>query len=150
MNILLKSCCVGLLALSLRTEAQSARVPAEPTPITVEYYYRIKWGAADEFLRLYRKNHAPLLEEMKKRGFIRSIRVDEPFTHLAGGPRWDVRVTIVFRDAAAAMPNPEWDKQWESAREQMFSDKKLFDSEEKDRFGLLEEHWDVVINEVSR
>ena len=118
--------------------------------MSVEYYDRIKWGEADEFLRLYLKNHAPLLEEMKKRGYIRSIRVDEPFTHLAGGPRWDLRVTIVFRDAVAAMPDPEWDKQWESAMEQIYSDRKLFESEEKARFGLLEEHWDVVISEVSR
>ena len=52
-------------------------------------------AAAPEFKRLYEKNHAPLLREMQKAGFIRSMRVDEPFTHLAGGPRWDLRVTIV-------------------------------------------------------
>jgi hypothetical protein len=148
--MLLHACCVGLLALGVQAEVQSEQISAVPTPVTVEYYYRIKWGGAGEFLRLYRKNHAPLLEEMKKRGFIRGIRVDEPFTHLAGGPRWDLRVTIVFRDASAAMPDPEWDKQWASAMAQLYSDRDLFEAEEKVRFGLLEEHWDVVISEVSR
>jgi hypothetical protein len=133
MNVFLRTCCVGFLALASLAEAQTAQVTAGSVPVTVEYYYRIKWGSAGEFLRLYKKNHAPLLEEMKKHGFIRSIRVDEPFTHLAGGPRWDLRVTIVFRDAAAAMPDPQWDKQWEAAR-----------------FSLLEDHWDVVNNEVAQ
>jgi hypothetical protein len=31
------------------------------------------------------------------------------------------------------MPDPQWDKQWEAAR-----------------FSLLEDHWDVVINEVAQ
>jgi len=28
-------------------------------PFVVEYYYKTKWGHADEFLRLFRKNHYP-------------------------------------------------------------------------------------------
>ena len=40
---------------------------------------------------------------MQKRGFINSMKIDEPFTHMAGGPRWDLRVTITYRDGIAAV-----------------------------------------------
>ena len=141
-------CCVALLAFCSLAQAQVAPTAAENSPVTVEHYYRIKWGGAGEFTRLYEKNHAPLLEEMKKLGFIRSVRVQEPFTHMAGAPRWDLRVTIVYRDAAAALPDPEFDSQWEVVKKRTYKDIKLFDSEEKARFGLLEEHWDVIVSEV--
>ena len=141
-------CCVALLAFGSLAQAQVAPMAAENVPVTVEHYYRIKWGSAGEFSRLYEKNHAPLLEEMKKLGFIQSIRIQEPFTHMAGAPRWDLRVTIVYRDATAALPDPEWDKQWDIAKKRTYSDSKLFDSEEKARFSLLEEHWDVIVTEV--
>ncbi|MET1111421.1 MAG: hypothetical protein ABWX67_07850 [Allosphingosinicella sp.] len=128
--------------------AQPRAAAAAQVPVTVEYYYRIKWGGSVEFKRLYEKNHAPLLREMQKAGFIRSIRVDEPFTHLAGGPRWDLRVTIVFRDATAAVSDPEWERLWGLAQAKLYPDKAAFDSEEDRRFALLEEHWDVIVNEV--
>jgi hypothetical protein len=144
-----KICCIAFLAFGNYAKAQVAPTTESHVPATVECYYRIKWGSAEEFLRLYNKNHAPLLEEMKKLGLIQSIRVEEPFTHMAGGPRWDLRVTIVYRDATAALPGPEFDKQWAIAKNHLYSDSKLFDSEEKARFSLLEEHWDVVVNEVA-
>lgn len=144
----------ALLAAALLATAPAAPAAAQPpaaavpAPVTFEYYYRIKWGGGEEFKRLYDRNHAPLLREMQKAGFIRSMRVDEPFTHLAGGPRWDLRVTIVFRDAAAAVSDPEWDRLWGSARARLYPDKAAFDTEEDRRFALLEEHWDVIVNEV--
>jgi hypothetical protein len=142
----------GWLALILAPDSDVAAQPAAATtiqmPVTVEYYYRIKWGGAAEFKRLYDRNHAPLLREMQKAGFIRSMRMDEPFTHLAGGPRWDLRVTIVFRDATAAVSDPEWERLWGAARARLYRDKAAFDAEEARRFALLEEHWDVIVNEV--
>ncbi|HET9640520.1 MAG TPA: hypothetical protein VFP12_15075 [Allosphingosinicella sp.] len=141
-------------AAAFLASAPTAAAAAQPAaaaaqlPVTVEYYYRIKWGSSLEFKRLYDKNHAPLLREMQKSGFIRSIRVDEPFTHLAGGPRWDLRVTIVFRDATAAISDPLWDRSWGAAQARLYPDKKAFDAEEDRRFALLEEHWDVIVNEV--
>ena len=135
-------------ALAAPAPAQPAAASSAQLPVTMEYYYRIKWGSGGEFKRLYEKNHAPLLREMLKAGFIRSMRVDEPFTHLAGGPRWDLRVTIVFRDAAAAISDPEWDRLWSAARTRLYPDSKAFDAEEDRRFALLEEHWDVIVSEV--
>ena len=144
---------LAISALTMIAAPALAQSPPEaaavsPVPVTMEYYYRIKWGSAGEFKRLYNKNHAPLLAAMQQAGFIRSIRVDEPFTHLAGGPRWDLRVTIVYRDAAAAIADPRWDSLWAEAKARLYKDKAAFDAEEDRRFAMLEEHWDVVVNEV--
>lgn len=139
------------LALAAPASAQQAPAAAasRAVPVTMEYYYRIKWGSAEQFKKLYAANHAPLLEDMQKAGFITSIRVEEPFTHMAGGPRWDLRVTVTFRDAAAAIADPRWDQLWEEARRRRFPDSARFVAEEAQRFALLEEHWDVVVNQVT-
>jgi hypothetical protein len=143
------------LLLALAAAAPSSAAPAAPAaatkavPVTMEYYYRVKWGGLPEFKRLYFRNHAPLLAEMQKAGFISSVKVEEPFTHMGGGPRWDLRVTIVFRDAAAAIADPEWDRLWAVQQKRLFPDKAAFDAEEDRRFALLEEHWDVVVNQVA-
>jgi hypothetical protein len=121
---------------------------AQTVPVRMEYYYRIKWGSAEQFKKLYAANHAPLLEDMQKAGFITAIRVEEPFTHMAGGPRWDLRVTIDFRDAAAAIADPRWDKLWAEAKQRRYKDLARFEAEEAQRFALLEEHWDIVVNEI--
>jgi hypothetical protein len=87
------------LAIATASGALPAQQPA-PAPaavseaITVEHYYRIRWGSGEEFKRLYERNHAPLLRDMQAQGFITSLRTDEPFTHMAGDQRWDLRVTI--------------------------------------------------------
>jgi hypothetical protein len=134
-----------LTALLLGSAApMSAQTPQEP--VTVEHYYRIKWGAAGEFKRLYRHNHQPLLEEMKRQGFITRIETEEPFTHMAGGQRWDLRVTITYRDAASAVVvGGAWDKAFEATKARLYPDKKKLDADEERRFALLEEHWDVIV-----
>ena len=130
-----------LLGSAMPTFAQTA---AEP--VTVEHYYRIKWGSAVEFKRLYKLNHQPLLEEMKRQGFITRIETEEPFTHMAGGQRWDLRVTITYRDApAAVVVGGAWDKAFDAAIARLYPDKAKLDAEEAQRFALLEEHWDVIV-----
>jgi hypothetical protein len=120
--------------------AESSHVPT-----TVEYYYRIRWGALKEFSALYEKNHKPLLEEMQKQGFITGMKTEYPFTHLAGGQRWDMRVRITFRDAAMAVNDPAWEREWAAAKARLYKDLKKFDAAEVRRFSLLEEHWDVIV-----
>lgn len=126
-------------------DAAAADARAKDVQTTVEYYYRIRWGSVGDFVKLYEKNHAPLLEEAKKAGFIISTKTEFPFTHMAGGVRWDMRVTIVFRDAAAAINDPAWTALWEEATKRLYKDKKKFDEEETRRFSLLEDHWDVIV-----
>ena len=138
-----------LLAIAPPAHAQSASSGAKTGPITAEYYYRIKWGSADEFKKLYERNHAPLMREMQRQGFVTRMEIEEPFTHLAGGTRWDLRVTATFADAASAIVvGGAFDKAFAAAEERLYPDKVKFAAEEARRFSLLEEHWDVIVTPV--
>ena len=127
-----------------------AHLPAQSTapaePITIEHYYRIKWGSASQFKDLYKRNHQPLLDEMKRQGFITAIQTEEPFSHMAGGQRWDLRVRITYRDAPSAIVvGGTFDKAFEAAKAKIYPDEAKLDREEAQRFSLLEEHWDVIV-----
>ena len=123
-----------------------AQTPKAAETITMEHYYRIKWGSAPEFKRLYKANHQPLLDEMKRQGFITRIETEEPFKHLAGNQRWDLRVTITYRDApSAVLVGGPFDVAFEAAKARLYPNKKQLDAEEAQRFALLEEHWDVIV-----
>ena len=123
--------------------AQSA-TPSES--ITIEHYYRIKWGSAGQFKELYKRNHQPLLDEMKRQGFITAVQTEEPFTHMAGGQRWDLRVRITYRDAPSAIVvGGTFDKAFEAAKAKIYPDEAKLDREEDQRFSLLDEHWDVIV-----
>src|SRR5881394_2212690 len=69
---------------------------------TVENYYKIKWGFADEFVRLWKTNHYPLLKKAIEHGDIISVEAEKPKLHSGEDTRWDFKVTIVFKDAKAA------------------------------------------------
>ena len=128
-----------------------AAEPAQSTaqPITVESYYRIKWGTAGEFFELYERNELPLLKEMLRQGFITALRFDEPFMHMAGGPRWDFRARITYRDGNSAVEaGGSYDKAFDAARARLLPDKSRFDVEQTKRMALLEDHWDVVLNGI--
>jgi hypothetical protein len=133
------------------TPAVSQETPppaaAKATPVTIEYYYRIRWGGMDEFHALYAKNHQPILDEMKRLGFITHIVTATPFTHMAGGTRWDLRVTITYRGAEDAVGNGTgYDAAAEAAGARLFPDLAKFKAEEARRFALVEDHWDVIVN----
>jgi hypothetical protein len=141
----------ALVALPAAGGAQSTgpsvAAPARATgAVTVEHYYRIRWGSFAEFMELYRLNHAPILEEMRRQGFISAIRIDQPFTHMAGDQRWDLRVTIVYRDAdAAVVVGGDFDQASAAATARLYPDRAAHRTLEARRFALLEEHWDVIV-----
>ena len=127
-------------------DAAQQSVAAKSTPVTIEYYYRIRWGAMDEFRALYAKNHQPILDEMQRLGFITRIETTTPFTHMAGAARWDMRVTITYRGAEDAVGNGTgYDAAAEEVGARLFPDLAKFKAEEAKRFALVEEHWDVVV-----
>jgi hypothetical protein len=70
--------CVLLAA----TAAPAAMAQAQPgQPFVVEYYYKTKWGHADEFLRLFKKNHYPLLKKEVEMGRMLKVWMDQPRYH---------------------------------------------------------------------
>jgi len=150
-KLVLACAAAGLAALTaspvFAESPPSAAPRAKDVPAKIESYYRVRWGSLKDFVALYEKNHKPLLEEMRKEGFILAMKTEYPFTHIAGGPRWDVRVTITYRDGAAAINDPAWETRWAEARKRLYKDAGLLDAEEAKRFSLLEDHWDVVVSD---
>jgi hypothetical protein len=112
-------------------------------PYTVEFYYKVKWGYFDEFMELYKKNHYPILKELKKRGEIQDMKAVYPINHASESGRWDFRYTIVFKDFAASR-NQALSK---SITLELYPDQEKFKKEEQRRFEILQEHIDVPIRE---
>ncbi|MGH7671757.1 MAG: hypothetical protein ACREMC_02570 [Gemmatimonadales bacterium] len=134
------------LALSLAT-ASVAAAQAPPagasTPFVVEYYYTARWGFADEFIRLFKKNHYPVLKRRMEQGDILEITGEAPRFHGTEDGRWDYRVTIVWRNAAVlheAFPEAELRR--------LYPDQETFRREEQRRFEILAAHWDVPVVRV--
>ena len=69
--------------------------------IEILYFYRTKWGAHDEFMRLFRKNHWPILREHLAAGRLTDVHVATPRFHGDGRADWDVIVSITYKDWAA-------------------------------------------------
>src|SRR5215472_19114052 len=90
------------LSTSAMGQATSARTEAQNGPFAVEYYYKVKWGYADEFIALFKKNHYPLLNKQVEMGRMLQVSAVAPRYHMTENGRWDYRVTIVFKNAAVA------------------------------------------------
>ena len=126
-------------------EAQTAATAVNPDkPFGAEYYYKAKWGYADEFITLFKKNHYPLLKKEIEMGRILKVTATQPRYHATEDGRWDYRVTIVFKNAAIA--NDDFDPQ--PVLKQLFPDQDTYKREEKRRFEILDAHWDVPIKDV--
>ena len=137
---LLSACAVLLAAAAFQATAAPQAASAEP-PFVVEYYYKAKWGYADEFIRLFKKNHYPLLKKEIEAGRILEVTAVAPRYHGTEDGRWDYRVTLVYKNAAAAHETPNRDA-W---LRQLYPDRATFDKEEQRRFEILLAHWDLPI-----
>ncbi len=92
---------LALLAVG-STMGLAQMASGEGKPFAVEYYYKAKWGHADEFLRLFKKNHYPILKKQVELGRMLKVWMDQPRYHATEDGRWDFRVTIVFKNATVA------------------------------------------------
>ena len=113
-------------------------------PYVIEYYYKAKWGHADEFLTLFKKNHYPVLKKEMELGRMLKVTMAAPRYHATEDGRWDFRVTIVFKNAAIANDN------FDSAAliKQLFPDQETYKKEEQRRFEILDSHSDVPIKDI--
>ncbi len=144
-KILRRSVALVLLIASASTGgfAQSSPSPSDK-PFVVEYYYKAKWGHADEFLRLFKKNHYPLLKKEVELGRMLKVWVDQPRYHTTEDGRWDYRVTIIFKNAAVA--NDAFDET--AIKKQLWPDQETYEREEQRRFEILDAHWDLPVKTV--
>jgi len=113
-------------------------------PFVIEYYYKAKWGYADEFLQFFKKNHYPLLKKQVEMGRMLKVWMDQPRYHTTEDGRWDYRVTIGFKNSAAA--NEPFDE--DALKKQLFPDQATYAKEEQRRFEILLGHWDLPIKAV--
>jgi hypothetical protein len=117
--------------------------PATDVPgsaVTVLYFYKTRWGAHDEFVELFERNHLPVLEAQLEAGRLLEVRRYVPRFHGDGRADWDVLVIITYRDWAAVEDHSET-----AIAERLFPDQKQYREEERRRFELLEAHWDVPL-----
>jgi len=141
---------LGLAALSwlstIGAGAQQSAMAAEgkEQPYVIEYYYKAKWGHAEEFLSLFKKNHYPVLKKEMELGRMLKVSMTVPRYHTTEDGRWDYRVTIVFKNAAIA--NDNFDSS--ALIKQLFPDQESYKKEEQHRFEILEAHWDLPIRDV--
>jgi hypothetical protein len=110
--------------------------------VSVAYFYRVRWGALDEFIELFERNHWPILRDQLAAGRFLDVRTSTPRFHGDGRADWNFLVTITYRDWAALEVHSEADI---AAR--LFPDQARHRAEERRRFELLEAHWDVPLEE---
>jgi len=133
-----------ILAATSALPQQSSSAPAQK-PFVIEYYYKVQWGYADEFLTLFKKNHYPVLKKQIEMGRMLSVSAVKPRYHTTEDGRWDYRVTIVFKDAATAN-DPNFDEK--ALIQQLFPDQETYKKEEQRRFQILLAHWDLPIQDI--
>ena len=141
---------LGLAALlwstTLGAGAKQSTMAAESKeqPFMIEYYYKAKWGHAEEFLALFKKNHYPVLKKEIELGRMLRVSMTVPRYHTAEDGRWDYRVTIVFKNAAIA--NDNFDSS--VVIKQLYPDQETYKKEEQRRFEILDAHWDLPIKDL--
>jgi hypothetical protein len=131
---------VVLLIVVNASLAQNASA-APGQPYVIEYYYKTKWGHADEFLKLFKKNHYPLLKKEVEMGRMVKVWMDQPRYHTTEDGRWDYRVTIVFKNSTVANEPFEED----ALKKQLWPDQAVYEREEQRRFEILDAHWDLPV-----
>ena len=111
---------------------------------TVENYYKVKWGYADEFIHLWTVNHYPLLKKAIEKGDIISVTASKPKLHSSEDSRWDFRVTLVFKNAALAFD----ENLTTPFKKALYPDLDKLTKDEQHRFELLIAHWDIEVNTI--
>jgi len=122
----------------------NAQAQDKSSYFTIENYYKVKWGYADEFINLWKVNHYPLLKKAIEKGDIISVEAEKPKLHSGEDTRFDFKVTIVFKNEKLAF-DPNLTKQYEK---QLYPDLEKLKKDEQHRFELLIAHWDVMIEKI--
>jgi hypothetical protein len=135
-------CATSLGGFTMNAQTQGNLAKSDDKPSTIEYYYKVKWGLADEFIRLFKKNHYPVLKKQIDMGRILQVTAVTPRFHNTEEGRWDYRVTIVFKNAKIAFSDFDSD----SLNRELYPDQETFKKEEQRRFEILLAHWDLPVS----
>jgi len=134
---------IGLLSLGA-TQAQGPSAKTPDPSFTIENYYKVRWGFADEFIGLWKKNHYPLLRKAVEKGDLLRVTAEKPRYHSSEEGRWDFKVILIFKNVQAAFdPNLT-----EPYKKQLYPDLDKLTKDEQHRFELLIAHWDIPVEGV--
>lgn len=136
--------CIGLIFVTAIYGTAPAQTALKEKPFVVEYYYKAKWGYADEFIRLYKKNHFPVMKKEMEMGRILQISVTKPRYHATEDGRWDYKVTLVWKNIQVT--DDGFDEA--SLIHEMYPDQETYKNEEQRRFEILLGHWDTPVVDV--
>jgi hypothetical protein len=114
----------------------------EPRPVTIAYFYRVRWGFHEEFWELFVRNHYPILAAQLESGRLSEVRAYGPRFHGDGRADWTYLVTITYRDWAATEAHSEAE-----ITQRLFPDQLTYRSEERRRFEMLDAHWDIPLED---
>ena len=131
---------IVIWAASFSLKAQTKK----DEPFTIENYYKVKWGYADEFIDLWKINHYPLLKKAQEKGDIINVTAEKPKLHSGEDTRWDFKVTITFKNAILAF-DPNLTTPY---KQQLYPDLDKLTKDEQHRFELLIAHWDVMVENI--
>jgi hypothetical protein len=135
----------GLLLSAIFTLAASTVTGQDnKSYFTIENYYKVKWGFAEEFVNLWKVNHYPLLKKAMEKGDIISVEANKPVLHSGEDTRWDFKVALVFKNVEAAF-DPEVTTPY---KKQLYPNLDKLAKDEQHRFELLISHWDVMIEKI--
>ena len=132
-----------ILSLLLLCALPVAVTWADEKPVTVAYYYKVRWGFQQEFERLFFKNHYPILQSQKER--ITNIHVFRPTYHGDGHADWTFLVVLQYASGAALLGPVDED----AIARKLFPDQETYKNEEQRRFEILDAHWDVPLTPVT-
>jgi hypothetical protein len=134
---------IVIFALLLTSFHANAQIKKDES-FTIENYYKVKWGSADEFIDLWKKNHYPLLRKAQEKGDILSVIAQKPRYHSGEDTRWDFKVTIIFKNVALAFD----ENLTTPYKAQLYPDTAKLAKDEQHRFELLLAHWDVMVENI--
>jgi len=111
-------------------------------PVTVQYFYKIRWGFQEEFVELFDRNHWPLLRAQLEAGRLLDVHAYAPRFHGDGRGDWTFEVTITYRDWASMEEHTD-----PAIVARLYPDAEKLAREEQRRFELIEAHWDTPLEE---
>ncbi|MFQ5927476.1 MAG: hypothetical protein ACE5MH_08595 [Terriglobia bacterium] len=130
-------------ALGVSLGGTTPEEPSETLQPVVESYYKLAPGKTEEWFALYSKEHLPILRARQQAGDIQRIIIYRPFLH-QGGPPWDYKVILVYRDFAALGNRAQFD----ALERRRYSDWERHRRAERRRWEITEKHWDNIMVEV--
>src|SRR5207245_9780796 len=108
---------LAALVVAPAVGATQAPPAGSSEPFVVEYYYKVRWGFADEFIRLFKKNHFPVLKRQIELGQAAGHRRGAALSRHRGRPlglsrddrveeRGGAARSVSRRGAQAPVPRP--------------------------------------------